>query len=234
MSFTSVDAVMQSPRVRNEYWVFSGDQYIRIRVADGDHQDERVVGPRNLTEWNSLKDLQGFSTKVDAVMPVPDSLGQYWVFSGNQYIRMEVGDDPDYIDRRLAGPSSLDAWANTFKDRAPFSQKVDTVTWAPDEDNWYWAFSGTAFLTMTVGHSPNWEDKLEYEPAALEKWNSLKAAAAPFLTKINAVMQTPDSYNNYWFFSGDQYIRINIADRDHTDRLDNGPSPLTDWESFQF
>ncbi|AVZ77027.1 serine/threonine protein kinase [Streptomyces lunaelactis] len=47
------DAVMQTPDDRNQYWVFSGDQYVLIEVSDGQHADKRILGPRPLANWAS-------------------------------------------------------------------------------------------------------------------------------------------------------------------------------------
>ncbi|MER5499764.1 MULTISPECIES: protein kinase [unclassified Streptomyces] len=43
-----IDAAVQVPGERNNYWVFSGGSYVEIRVADGvhDYADELVHGPR--------------------------------------------------------------------------------------------------------------------------------------------------------------------------------------------
>ncbi|MFB6891769.1 hypothetical protein ACFCX4_20955 [Kitasatospora sp. NPDC056327] len=40
---------------RSEYWVFHGDVYRRISVADGSgHPDRLVDGSRTVSAWNSL------------------------------------------------------------------------------------------------------------------------------------------------------------------------------------
>ncbi|WP_058043159.1 hypothetical protein [Streptomyces roseifaciens] len=45
------DEVMQAPDDRNQYRVFSGDQYVLVEVADGSYADKQVQGPRSLSDW---------------------------------------------------------------------------------------------------------------------------------------------------------------------------------------
>ncbi|ARZ65740.1 serine/threonine protein kinase [Streptomyces albireticuli] len=50
------DEVMRTPDDRNQYWVFSGDRYALIELADAPRTDKQVTGPRPLTDWkNSLR-----------------------------------------------------------------------------------------------------------------------------------------------------------------------------------
>ncbi|MYV98580.1 hypothetical protein GT354_09865 [Streptomyces sp. SID3343] len=100
---------MQAPDTSNQYWVFSGDQYILIEVADNDHTDKRIHGPQPLSNWPAFRDLPQFSARIDAVMQAPDTSNQYWVFSGDQYILIEVADN-DHTDKRVGGPQPLSGW----------------------------------------------------------------------------------------------------------------------------
>ncbi|MEU3302241.1 protein kinase [Streptomyces sp. NPDC006678] len=154
------DAVLQAPRDRNRYWVFSGSRYVVIEVADDGRTGKPVADPRPLSNWPSLS---GFR-RVDAVMQTPDDPNRYWVFSGNQYVRIEVADDT-HADKRVA------------------------------------------------------------DPRPLSNWPSLKGFA-----RIDAVMQAPDDPSRYWVFSGNQYVKIEIADDTHADQRILGPRPLGDWK----
>ncbi|MFF2412800.1 hypothetical protein, partial [Streptomyces sp. NPDC058092] len=94
---TRIDAVMQTPDNINEYWVFSGSQFIRIRVADGkNHIDTVVQDPMPLSDWGALR-TSSF-TRIDAVMQTPDNINEYWVFSGSQFIRIRVANGKNHID----------------------------------------------------------------------------------------------------------------------------------------
>ncbi|MYV97481.1 serine/threonine-protein kinase, partial [Streptomyces sp. SID3343] len=83
-------AVMQAPDKPNEYWVFLGDRYQRMWVDDGDHKAQPMQEPKPLSNWSAFRDLPQFSARIDAVMQAPDTSNQYWVFSGDQYILIEV------------------------------------------------------------------------------------------------------------------------------------------------
>ncbi|MGK5730555.1 hypothetical protein, partial [Streptomyces sp. URMC 124] len=109
-----IDAVMQTPDNRNQYWIFSGNQYALIEVADGSHSDKQITGPRPLTNWTSLEGLTGTPQRIDAVMQTPDNRNQYWIFSGNQYALIEVADGTR-SDKQVRGPRSLSDWKGSFR-----------------------------------------------------------------------------------------------------------------------
>ena len=89
MSVTTVDEFVWVPKSSGEYWVFAGGQYLRMRISGS--QDSQVYGLRPLAEWQSLKGLG----HVDAILPVPGVTGEYWVFTGGQYLRMRISGSQD-------------------------------------------------------------------------------------------------------------------------------------------
>ncbi|WP_328665840.1 protein kinase [Streptomyces sp. NBC_00322] len=212
---TPPDAVMQAPDSGNRYWVFSGSQYAEIEVADGGHADKQVTKPHPLSDWSSLA---GFS-RVDAVMQAPDSRNLYWVFSGSQYAEIEVADG-GHTDKQVTKPHPLSDWSSL----AGFS-RVDAVMQAPDSRNRYWVFSGNRYAEIEVadgGHT----DKQVTKPHPLSDWSSLAG-----FSRVDAVMQAPDSRNRYWVFSGNRYAEIEVANGGHTDKQVTKPHPLSDWKS---
>ncbi|WP_329152672.1 hypothetical protein OHA63_03065 [Streptomyces anulatus] len=87
-SFKKIDAVTRTPDDDNEYWVFSGSHYLRLKVNDGQyHSDIVVQAPKPLSEWGGLGPYPSFAAGIDAVMQMPDIPKEYVVFSGQQYLR---------------------------------------------------------------------------------------------------------------------------------------------------
>lgn len=92
-----IDAAMPVPGADRQLYVFSGDQYTRIRIDD-DLKDTVVGGydkPRSLPDnWPSLEDLFAKSgvQRVDAVQAVPGNNTEYYVFSGSWYTTIRLDD----------------------------------------------------------------------------------------------------------------------------------------------
>ncbi|MGK5733658.1 protein kinase domain-containing protein, partial [Streptomyces sp. URMC 124] len=134
------DEVLQAPDDRNQYWVFSEDQSVLVKVADGGHAGSRVLGPRPLADWAGLA---GFSQRIDAVMRTPDNRNQYWVFSGNQYALIELADGTR-SDKQITGPRPLTNWTS-LEGLTGTPQRIDAVMQTPDNRNQYWIFSGNQY-----------------------------------------------------------------------------------------
>ncbi|MEV7360288.1 hypothetical protein [Kitasatospora sp. NPDC091276] len=107
---------------------------------------------------------------------------------------------------------------------------VDAVMAVPDKPNQFWVFSNTDYrrVEITVTSSHPYPDKLILKGTIREDWPSLSDFA-----KIDAVMKVPDGSNEYWVFSGDRFVRINVANGEpHTDTRTYGPAPLSEWEGL--
>ncbi|WP_411130275.1 hypothetical protein [Streptomyces sp. x-19] len=93
--FTSVDAVLPVPGVANEYYVFSGDSFRRIRLEG--RRDTLVAGPGKINQGVLWPELANAAfTRIDAFMPVEKFEGSsrtYHVFSGDKTV--QVGYEPD-------------------------------------------------------------------------------------------------------------------------------------------
>ncbi|WP_070194957.1 protein kinase domain-containing protein [Streptomyces oceani] len=51
---TGIDAVLPVPGVRNDYWVFAGRRYMKIRVTDVEYADRVLLPPRTLPPWSAV------------------------------------------------------------------------------------------------------------------------------------------------------------------------------------
>ncbi|MHA4817158.1 protein kinase domain-containing protein [Streptomyces aculeolatus] len=147
-----IDAVMQVPNHENQYWVFSGDKYLRLDIIDGETTDELKSGPRPQTDWKSSLVKAGFTGKIDAVMQVPNHENQYWVFSGDEYIRLEAENDETDKATLVSGPHPQTDWKNSLV-KAGFTGKIDAVTQVPNHENQYWVFSGKEYIRLKIGEN---------------------------------------------------------------------------------
>ncbi|GGQ10501.1 hypothetical protein GCM10010279_17390 [Streptomyces mutabilis] len=172
-----IDAVLSVPGDDHRFWVFSGDQYLLVHTAGDRSGKGRLQEPRPLTDWsNSLGGAPGFSHRVDAVMPVPGVQGRVWVFSGSEYMVVEVGGDPASA-RRVSGPAPIAQWRKTFGGLDRFTNKIDAVLSVPGDDHRFWVFSGDQYLLVHTAGDRSGKGRLQ-EPRPLTDWPSL----GPFRT----------------------------------------------------
>ncbi|WP_405899841.1 hypothetical protein OG242_22335 [Streptomyces sp. NBC_00727] len=206
-----IDAVMQTPDDKKQYWLFSGSDSIIIQVTDRERNfAELTREPQPLNKWGSLKAAPGEDSpsfeKIDAVMQYPDDDNKYCVFSGESFLRLNVADKWPHMDTRIdENPSPLSDWGSLDKTSPPF-EKIDAATRALDSKNEYWVFSGSHFLRLSVGNEPNHDAKVVKKPKSLSDWGGL-ARYPSFASGIDAIMQMPDNPKEYVVFSGRQYLR---------------------------
>ncbi|KAM7190393.1 Hemopexin-like domain containing protein [Rhypophila sp. PSN 637] len=95
--FKTVDAILPITGVesaKGEAYVFSGDQYVRVKVNPGVHRGDTIVfGPANIAdEWPNLAKA-GFGDGVDAVLSASGQKGfedEAYFFKGQRYVRVRV------------------------------------------------------------------------------------------------------------------------------------------------
>ncbi|MFC9970946.1 serine/threonine-protein kinase [Spirillospora sp. NPDC127200] len=113
---------------------------------------------------------------VDAVMPVPGARGRFWVFSGSQYMIVEVGADPAAA-RRVSGPSPIAQWRKTFGGLDRFTRGIDAVLPVPGDGRRFWVFSGDQYLLVHIAGDRSGRGRLQ-GPHPLTDWPPLR----PFRT----------------------------------------------------
>ncbi|TDE53998.1 hypothetical protein E1295_15975 [Nonomuraea mesophila] len=234
---TRTDAVMPVPddpslEAPGHYWMFSGDRYIRARMAASGHPvSERLSGPSPLDAWKeTFQSLPGFRDRIDATLRVPGSRDEYWVFSGDQYLRMRIaGAAQGYADALVAGPRPLRDWADAFGELA--GDGIDAVMRTPDDPEQYWVFAGDRYVrTRLDGEGPGGEVNLG--PSGLDGWAGTFYRHAAFKHGIDAAMPVPGRKNDYWVFSGTQYMKIRVTDGRYDDTVVEGPRTLRDWSTL--
>lgn len=226
---TSIDAVMPMPGERNRFWAFSGGQYCRIEASAGSYPvREQHTSLAPLENWQSLGSLMDFRDGIDAVLPVHGQRNEYWVFAGNQYLRIEVADGTrDYADSPLTEPASLDDWASTFGALPGFRDGIDAVMPVPGDPAQFWVFSGAEYVRIELAGDEPGEYHRLFGPSPMSFWRDTFRRLSGFRDRIDAVLPVPDQANQFWVFSGGQYIRIEVADEKLDDRLIQDPRPLS-------
>ncbi|CAE6413906.1 unnamed protein product [Rhizoctonia solani] len=101
--FSSVDGALMVPGSNDQAYVFSGEQYCRIKFTEGQINDELLDGPKPITVgWSVMK----FSS-VDTIIPRPGNNQNAYVFSGDKYVQIKVnvgGYDELISDHRDVAP----------------------------------------------------------------------------------------------------------------------------------
>lgn len=145
-----MDAALPVPGNGHDYWVFSGLQYIKIRVVDngGSFDAKLMTGPRPLSDWeNAFGSL--VNVGVEAVMPTPDDPRQYWVFGGDTYVRTVL--DNEGPGGHVNIENLIDyGWPGTLSRFTSARGRVDAVLQVPGNRNDYWAFSDTRYMKIRV------------------------------------------------------------------------------------
>ncbi|MFI1386396.1 hypothetical protein [Embleya sp. NPDC020886] len=197
----------------------------RLTGTDG----KKVQGPKPLSDRNAFRKA-GFTTRIDAVMQTPDNVNEYWVFSGSHFIRINVAGGKNHTDTVEQGLRPLSNWGAFSRSSPQFTTQIDAVMRTPDNVNEYWVFSGSQFIRIHVAGGENHIDTVVQAPMPLRDWGAFSRSSPQFTSRIDAVARTPDNVNEYWVFSGAQFIRIHVAGgENHIDTVVQAPMPLSDW-----
>ncbi|MFJ7416219.1 FG-GAP-like repeat-containing protein [Streptomyces sp. NPDC098077] len=181
-----VDAALPVPGEDHGMWVFSGDQYARIRFSPGSLNEEIVVGPKPIKDnWPSLTQ-SGFDTGVNAALPVPGTDGQEaWFFQGDRYVRvkLDVGGRDDTV---LIGPKPIaDNWpslaaasltAGASDHYADFTALLTGAMTNPAKPDEAYFFSGSQYVRIRIVPGTT-DDTIVNGPKAIaQEWPSLVQA----------------------------------------------------------
>ncbi|CAE6424551.1 unnamed protein product [Rhizoctonia solani] len=101
--FNRVDGGLIVPGKTDEAYIFSGDQYVRIRFTEGQTNDELLDGPKAITTgWSVIK-----FQSIDTIIPNPKNNQNAYIFSGDKYVQIKVnvgGYDDLISDHRDVAP----------------------------------------------------------------------------------------------------------------------------------
>ncbi|GAA2613006.1 hypothetical protein GCM10010411_54760 [Actinomadura fulvescens] len=163
--FDHIDAVVPVPDQHSQFWMLSGNRYVRIAIGGGEpHPDTVVRGPGTFDEWPSL---EGFD-HIDAVVPVPDQYGQFWMLSGNRYVRIAIADGEPHKDTVVRGPGAFDEWPSLKG-----FDHIDAVVPVPDQHSQFWMLSGNRYVRIAIGGGEPHPDTVVRGPGTFDEWPSL-------------------------------------------------------------
>ena len=168
----------------NQAWFWSGTQYARVTYTPGG-SDETVAGPSRVRDkWTALANEDIGS--VDAVCPVPGNEKRLYVFSGSNYMKLELDTeslvttveknmyffrgkewiDVSWDDRLVSHGTIAESWPSLVK------AKFETVDAILDNyDGTYYFFSGDRYARIKMEED---NDTLIGSPFLLhDKWSSL-------------------------------------------------------------
>lgn len=260
--FTSVDAMTRiagsDKGKEGSYWVFSGDRYKGIHLKDAiprkggpadipPGSDRHGWGPHSISGWSTLASHQFH--RIDALVRTPGTPlaagrpTEYWAFSGEQYLRLSVN---GATDSWITGPSSVASWRSLKQ--AGFTS-VASFTPISDAANQFWVFGKNSagvfqyarihLKNATVDpRNPQGPAKIDDDADSLlegprpltggTKWQALTR----HFTTVDEVVPTPGTDNEYWFFSGDQYVRLTVTSTTDS-RWITGPTAVAkSWPSI--
>ncbi|WP_206505590.1 hypothetical protein [Streptomyces chrestomyceticus] len=163
------------------------------------------------------------SVRIDAAVPVPDQHGQFWLLYGNKYVRIHFAGGEPHEDTVVRGPGTFEDWPSL----AGFD-RIDAVVPVPDQHSQFWFLSGDRYVRIHIADGEPHQDTVVRGPGSLDEWPSLAG-----FDRIDAVVPVPDQYGQFWFLSGDRYVRIRLADGEpHEDTVVRGPGTFEDWPSL--
>ncbi|MEU4052206.1 serine/threonine-protein kinase [Streptomyces olivaceus] len=220
-----IDAIMpvpvsDDPNPSSRYWIFAGDRYLLIRASVSGHPVEKILaGPAELSRWGStIGNVEGFRKKIVAVMRVPGKPGQYWVFSQDQYMRIEVS--PEGSGSALkSSPAPIGDWKDTF---GGFS-RIDSVMPVPDDPYQVWAFSGSDYVRTRLHSEGNPGGQCQLKNSIGGGWRELSRR---FSSGIDAVMPSPNEPYEYWVFSGSRYLKMKVPGKSYKEEVLQEPTSL--------
>ncbi|MFI0355940.1 protein kinase [Actinomadura sp. 9N407] len=235
---TPIDAVMPVPddpdlNAPSGYWLFSGGQYVRARIsASGYPVRQGLPAASPLRAWGgAFESLPGFRDRIDATLRVPGSRNEYWVFSGNRYLRMRApGAGAASGGALVAGPRPLSDWESVFGDLP--DDGIDAVMRTPDDPEQYWVFAGDQYVRTSLdGEGPG--GSVTYGPSGLGGWAGTLEKFSGSQQGIDDAIPVPGTRNDYWIFFGTQYMKIRVTDVAYDDTVVEGPKLLLDWTALR-
>lgn len=212
-----VDAVVPVPGTDREHWVFSGGQYVRMRLddtADGEKLPATLTGnnkPAPVKDnWQSLEPLLAASKtgRVDAAMPVPGADRDLYVFSGDQYTRIRLDDDlndtvPDGYEKPRSLPDNWSSLTDLFAKSG--ARQVDAVHAVPGNDFEYYVFSGSWFTTVRLDSGLKDEQMVAPRHIA-DGWPKLVTGTGK--DHIQGLVPVPRADRDFYAFTDGGYVKV--------------------------
>ncbi|WP_146057084.1 MULTISPECIES: hypothetical protein [unclassified Streptomyces] len=177
VGFTRIDTVigfLEPPTDDASYWLFSGDRWVVYTLHEGQSPADapEVSEPQPISDWAALSDKGVGFTRLNATVPVPDKPGQLWVFSEDQWARIQLSPDNNPAKSTVVVGAEIipSGWASLAE--AEF-RHVDCAIPVPDQDHEFWVFSGNKWIRVKINDGEPHKDELLYGPGNVSSWKSL-------------------------------------------------------------
>ncbi|KAJ5863809.1 uncharacterized protein N7529_005725 [Penicillium soppii] len=214
-----VDAAYRIPG-KNEYYIFAGRNYGRVRFTSNSHENSLVAGPTLIRKgWNTMSKVD--FGRVDTVVPVPGTENQLYVFFGGRYIKIKLDNyDDSFVTDGVHHIES--GWKSLVQ--AGFDT-VDAAVLVPGTKNEIYFFRGLNYVRVD-----NATDKMARTVTPIKDgWPSI--AKAGFDT-VDAIVPSLNHEGHFYVFSGDQYAVIAL-DHNKEDTLVAASKLISDgWKSM--
>ncbi|MDT3399782.1 M60 family metallopeptidase, partial [Streptomyces sp. B1866] len=139
---TQVDAALALPGTDGVHYVFSGDEYAKIKISG--------TTDTQLQDWRSIADywpsLKGRPAGISEAVPVPGADDEYYVFSGDEYIRIKI---EGTTDSRLQDWRSIADYWSSLRGRSTLDA-VMRVPGSATATPQYWVFSDDEYATIEL------------------------------------------------------------------------------------
>ncbi|CAE6417055.1 unnamed protein product [Rhizoctonia solani] len=107
--FKHVDGALLVPGRADEAYIFSGEQYCRVKFKEGQTDDELIGGPRDIAGvWSA----SGFKT-IDTIIPRPGNDANAYLFCGDNYAQVKV--NPGGSDELVGRHTCAGGWPSLHK-----------------------------------------------------------------------------------------------------------------------
>ncbi|KAK4188306.1 Hemopexin-like domain-containing protein [Podospora australis] len=220
-----------APGREGEAYFIHGLTYARIKWTPSTPKEEIISGPSKVADyWKELTDADKANFgSVDAILQIPDTSDQVWIFSGNKYITYRFTPGTTGNDKVLYGPSTFKAgWPTLIK--AGF-ETIDVALPVPGQKDEAYFFSGNSYVKVKLAPGKPQDQEITFGPAKIaDEWKTL--AQAGFST-IDAAIPVPGKEGEAYFFSGSQYCKIKWTPGTSKEELTWGPKPLLEgWKTL--
>ncbi|KZT00675.1 uncharacterized protein LAESUDRAFT_816417 [Laetiporus sulphureus 93-53] len=222
----SVASILQPSDPKHAYF-FCANRYVLINVAPASTFDSIISGPRAIVEgWPYLIN-SGFGS-VDSVLAIPGKPGQMYFFCGKRYVRIYIESVETTSGHVVEGPADIAARWPSLR-RAGF-ETIDAILSNPAKNEEAYFFSGEQYALIDIESNTNADSIVNGPKAIRDDWPSLSQAG--FKT-VDTALPNPANFDEAYFFSGEQYVLINVRHGITRDYVVNGPNPIRDdWPSL--
>ncbi|MGB1283008.1 MAG: hemopexin repeat-containing protein [Polaribacter sp.] len=192
----NLDAAVWANKNGKVYF-FQGNKYLRVNPNNNWEVDNGYPKPI-AGNWNGFP--ASFANGVDAAVG-NDKNNKIYFFKGNEYIRVNPNNNWN-VDAGYPKPIA----GNWPGFPANFANGIDAAIWSGTNEKIYF-FKGNEYLRVDPNNG--WNVDAGYPKPIAGNWPTL---SAPFTGGLDCALWNGKS-NKLYFFTGDEYVKINPANQ---------------------